>query len=73
MKRLQSFADSCGIKQLRQCFTELSELVKALLHPDLVSFGDNSHIRKSLFPQVDPGRLARIIEKVRLILLIYKY
>lgn len=65
VKRLQSFADSCGIKQLRQCFTELAELVRCLLHPDLVQFGENSHLRKTLFPQVDPGRLARIIEKVR--------
>ena len=64
VKRLQSFADSCGIKQLRQCFNELLELVLALLHPDLPAFGDDAGLRQQLFPQVDPGRLAAIIEKM---------
>lgn len=62
---LESFADSCGIAQLKQCFGELKELVKALLHPLLVDFADKQlEQRKSLFPRLNPTKLAIIVEKV---------
>jgi hypothetical protein len=62
---LESFADSCGVSQLRQCFAELKDLVKALLHPHLVDFADKQlSLRQSLFPRLDPQKLATIIEKV---------
>ena len=65
---LEAFADSCGVAQLRQCFIELKELVKALLHPHLVDFADKQiALRNSLFPRLDPNRLASILEKVILL------
>ena len=62
--RLELFADSCGIAHLRQCFAELKELVRASLHPDLQQMADNANLRKSLFPRLDPLRLASLLEKV---------
>lgn len=64
VRRLENFADSCGVRQLSLCFAELHELVRALLHPELPQFGDNPQLRRSLFPRLDPARLARVIEKV---------
>ena len=61
------FADSCGIAHLRQCFAELKELVRASLHPDLQQMADNANLRKSLFPRLDPLRLASLLEKVHYI------
>lgn len=61
---LELFADSCGIAHLRQCFAELKELVRASLHPDLQQMADNANLRKSLFPRLDPLRLASLLEKV---------
>ncbi|CAM9465550.1 unnamed protein product, partial [Ectocarpus fasciculatus] len=61
---LEAFADSCGVAQLRQCFGELKELVKALLHPHLVDFADKQlELRKSLFPRLANSKLAAVLEK----------
>ena len=60
----EQFADSCGIAHLRQCFAELKELVRACLHPDLQQMADNVNLRRSLFPRLDPLRLAALLEKV---------
>lgn len=62
---LELFADSCGVAQLKQCFGELKELVKALLHPHLVDFADRQlDLRKSLFPRLANSKLAAVVEKV---------
>jgi hypothetical protein len=44
-KKLEQFADSCGIAHLKQCFAELKELVRATLHPDLHQMADNINLR----------------------------
>ena len=49
---------------MRQCFAELKELVRACLHPDLQQMADNVNLRRSLFPRLDPLRLAALLEKV---------
>lgn len=65
---LEAFADSCGVSQLRQCFGQLKELVKALLHPHLVDFADKKlDLRKSLFPRLDPVMLGAVVEKVMML------
>ena len=61
----EQFADSCGIAHLRQCFAELKELIRASLHPDLQQMAENANMRRSLFPRLDPLRLASLLEKVR--------
>ena len=64
---IELFADSCGIAHLRQCFAEVKEIVRASLHPDLQQMADNVNLRKSLFPRLDPLRLAALLEKVNYI------
>jgi hypothetical protein len=65
-KRLISFADDCGITDLRKCFLELHEMIRAVLHPDLQALSDDIAFRKTAFPKVQPIRLAVLLEKVSL-------
>jgi hypothetical protein len=65
-KRLVQFAESCGIIHLKECFDELSQMVAALLSPDLLSFGDNPYVRSSLFPRLNVMKLIILLEKVRI-------
>ncbi|CAE7681758.1 SEC15A [Symbiodinium microadriaticum] len=62
---LEKYADSCGISQLRECFSEGKALVNAMIHHDLPSFGDDPPIlRKANFPQLDVLKLALLVEKL---------
>jgi hypothetical protein len=63
-KRLVQFAESCGIMHLKECFDELSQMISAVLSPDLASFGENHYVRNSLFPRLNPLRFATLLEKV---------
>jgi hypothetical protein len=67
-KKLIQFADNTNVLHLKHCFEELHEVVKAVLHPDLLHFSENKSLRKSLFPSLNPSKLAIILEKVS-----YKY
>lgn len=70
IRHLDMFADNSGVTQLRHCFNEIRELVKALLHPDLPQFGDTAvALRQNLFPSLDPQKLATVVEKVFVYLL----
>jgi hypothetical protein len=63
-KRLIQFAESCGIMHLKECFDELSQMIAALLSPDLPAFGDNSFLRNSSFPRLNPLKFAVLLDKV---------
>lgn len=64
VKKFEAFADKCGVRHLRQCFSELKELLRALLDPDLGPMADSVPLRKQLYPRLDPKRLAVLLEKM---------
>ena len=63
IKKLEHFADSTGIPQLRMCFIESKEIMRAILHPDLPNIWD-SHFRKTSFPRLDPEKICIILSKM---------
>mmetsp|Transcript_23035 Transcript_23035/g.33715 ORF Transcript_23035/g.33715 Transcript_23035/m.33715 type:complete len:877 (-) Transcript_23035:21-2651(-) len=63
-KHLDDFSSSCGVPQLRECFSEGRGLINALLHRDLHRFGENPVIRRANFPVLDPYKLSLLAEKV---------
>lgn len=65
VKMLLHFADSCGVPHLKQCFEELHELVRCLLHPNLTHYADNIELRNEHFPYTQTEKLIVILEKVR--------
>ena len=62
---IEKFADSLHIPHLRQCFSELKELIRALLHPDLLQMAENPNLRRSLFPRFDTIHIISMLEKVK--------
>jgi hypothetical protein len=64
IKALVHFADSCGVPHLRQCFEELTELIKCLLHPNLTHYADNPELRQEHFPYTQTEKLIIVLEKV---------
>lgn len=62
--RLIAFAEGSAVPQLKQCFAELEDLTNALLHQDLPQFGENKKLLQTLFPRLDPQKLAKVLEKV---------
>jgi hypothetical protein len=64
VKKLEHFADSTGIPQLRMCFVESKELMRAILHPDLPNIWD-SQFRKTSFPRLDPEKISIILSKMQ--------
>lgn len=62
--RLNGFAEATGVPQLKQCFAELDDLTSALMHQDLLQFGENPTLLQSLFPRLDPMKLANVLAKV---------
>jgi hypothetical protein len=64
-KRLLSFADSCGVQSLKQCFCELHELVQCLLSHDLPAYVENPNARQRVFPHIGAAKLAILLDKVR--------
>eukprot|EP01034_Spumella_vulgaris_P021773 gene21773-27838_t len=62
-RRLIQFSDSCGIPHLKQCFEEFTELVRAVLHPDLPQLGDSAVIRNRLCSRISAAKLATLLEK----------
>jgi len=60
---LESFADACGVSQLRLCFKELREYTSAMLSPDLLSLAGQATRRTAAFPAVDPTKLAGLLRK----------
>jgi hypothetical protein len=65
VKLLLHFADSCGVPHLKQCFEELHEMVKCLLHPNLTHYADNLELRVEHFPYTQTEKLIVVLEKVR--------
>lgn len=63
IKKLEHFADSTGIPQLRMCFIESKEIMKAILHPDLPNIWD-PQFRKPSFPRLDPEKISTILLKM---------
>lgn len=62
---LYAFADSCGLPALRKCFDDLRDLIKAVMHPKLMDFGDKDiALRNTTFPKLDPLKLSQIVEKI---------
>lgn len=68
-KKFVQFADSCGIMHLKECFDELSQMINALLSPDLASFGEDYYIRNSLYPRLNVHKFANLLEKVRVVII----
>ena len=64
VKKLEHFADSTGIPQLRMCFIESKELMRAILHPDLPNIWD-SQFRRTSFPRLDPEKISTILSKMQ--------
>jgi hypothetical protein len=65
VKLLDQFADSCGVGQLRECFSELRDLISAILHKDFLRFGENPPtLRKQYFPRLNVLKLAQLVDKV---------
>lgn len=64
IKKLESFADSCGILDLKQCFSEFRDVIRAVLHPDLTQLVESVALRVSLFPRLDPSKLIIILDKI---------
>jgi hypothetical protein len=64
VKLLLHFADSCGVPHLKQCFEELQEMVKCLLHPNLTHYADNQDLRTEHFPYTQTSKLVMVLEKV---------
>lgn len=64
IKKLEHFADSTGIPQLRMCFIESKELMRAILHPDLPNIWD-AQFRKTSFPRLDPEKICIILSKIQ--------
>lgn len=64
LKMLVQFADSCGVPHLKQCFEELHELVRCLLHPNLTHYADNAELRAEHFPYTQTAKLVIVLEKV---------
>lgn len=65
VKRLESFASSCGVPNLATCFGPMKSLIKAVLHPDLPHFGDNISLMHKHFPRLNPVNLANILDKLQ--------
>lgn len=65
VKRLDVFADGCHTHNLRMCFNDLRELLRALLHPELYKFGDNNcKMLGQLYPLVVGVKLACMVDKL---------
>jgi hypothetical protein len=64
LKLLLHFADNCGVPHLKQCFEELHEMVKCLLHPNLTHYADNQELRQEHFPYTQTAKLVIVLEKV---------
>ena len=58
LKKLENFADNCGIIQLRNCFSELSELINIILSPELPILIENPTRRKTSFPKIDSTKFS---------------
>jgi hypothetical protein len=63
-KKLQQFAESCGIIHLRECFDELNQMISATLSLDFHQIGDNHALRNSKYPRINPYKFAAIVDKV---------
>lgn len=64
IKKLMHFSESCGVPGLQKCFNELHNLMKCLLHRDLMQFGTNPSSRIQLFPQLSVTKLILLLEKM---------
>jgi hypothetical protein len=61
---LESFADSCGVLGLRECFSELKQLLAVLLHRDIDRLMKDAAYRSSLYA-VDVQKLIQILERYK--------
>lgn len=76
IKLLINFANNTGVQHLKQCFEELYEIIKCLLHPNLIHYSDNLNLRNEHFPYIQTSKLVIILEKVSVlsfILLLFYY
>ena len=62
---LESFADSCGIMQLRECFAEQRQTLGALLHRDIDTIMKDATLREGVYPKIDAMKLITILEKYK--------
>jgi hypothetical protein len=60
----QTFADECGVPQLRACFRPLRQLLDAILDKRAATILGDEATRMSLFPQLDAGDAVAVLEKV---------
>lgn len=65
IQHFESFADSTGIGQLRECFNELKSLSAALLDKDLpvLLLPENAHARRRKYPFLSLDKVHSILEK----------
>lgn len=64
VKRLRQFADNSEVPDLRKCFGEFHDIVKAVLHPELPQLADNPAKRQQLFPRLPARKLASLLDKI---------
>lgn len=62
---LESFADSCGVTQLRECFAELRQTLGVLLHRDIDVIMKDSGVRQRVYPKANVSKLVTILEKYK--------
>ena len=64
LKMLLHFSDNCGVPHLKQCFEELHEMIRCLLHPNLTHYADNTELRMEHFPYTQTSKLVMVLEKM---------
>jgi len=65
LESLEGFADSCGVLQLRECFSELRQTLGVLLHRDIDPVMRDPVLRQGLYPKSDANKLIMVLEKYK--------
>jgi hypothetical protein len=61
---IMTFADGCGVSQLIECFTPLSQLLKLLLSVDMEKIGELS-FREGTYPRINVRQLEAVLLKYK--------
>jgi hypothetical protein len=63
VRRLERFADSCKVSQLKQCFAELRAIVELLMNPDLPKIAESPELLRRM-QRIDFSKLSAITDKM---------
>lgn len=66
VQRLLRFVDECRVPHLKQCFSDLMDLVQLVLSSQFLFYVDNPQDRSRKYPRTDTAKLTVLFEKVRL-------